>query len=497
MNLRCLLALSLCASVVHAQPVSDDAPGLAALTEITGSLVPSDLAVPSTFSTGTADFNGADSNRESAMRVFPISGGGYWLVGRHAANSSLLPNYPVLTVAKFLADGSFDPTYHGNGRKRFDTPLVFIVDVARGPGDSIYALGTYQQPGFTDTDFGVYCVDSDGDPCAGFGSNGFTSIPLDLGSGTDRHTDSPARIIYAYGSLYLAGYSDTGSASIANYALAVVKLSAASGLRDSGFGGDAGHPGVFHHNIDFLPNGFDSVNDLIAYSPAPFEVRLVLVGTTQRAQLAGEDTDGFIGAINGISGQIDQLFAASGFTYTSVDLGSDHKDGLDRVIRRANGSFVAAGRAKDASATPIQYELVLTAFRANGTIDPSFGTGGLYHSLALSGTNRPFGLAERAQNRDIVVGINILDDLFGDSHPMQGVIQFDSSAHTQHAIAVADFSGTPKATYGADLVIEDNVVATAGFRVWNSANKDWDMTIVRYVATDSIFADRFGGASSD
>jgi hypothetical protein len=232
-------------------------------------------------------------------------------------------------------------------------------------------------------------------------------------------------------------------------------------------------------------------------SPAPFAVRLVVVGTTQRSQLAGEDTDGFVGAIDGITGQIDPLFDPSGFVEVAIDIGTDHKDRLDRVLRRANGSFLVAGTARDASASPAQYQLVLGAYLADGSYDPTFGTNGIYQSLVMSGTNRPYGLAERAQNRDIVVGINVLDDLFGDAHPLQGIVQLDSSGHTQHALAVMDFPGTPKSSSGADLVIDNNVVATAGFRSWSSATKDWDMTIVRYVAIDSIFADRFGGPFSD
>ncbi|MEO7430765.1 MAG: hypothetical protein ABIR62_01700 [Dokdonella sp.] len=497
MNVRCFLALSLCIPLAHAAPVSDGAPGLAELTGITGSLAPNDLAEPGSFASAVADFNDADSNSDLALRVFPISGGGYWLTGRHAGNTSILPPYPTLTVAKYRADGSFDTSYNGTGKKSFDTPMSFIVDVARGAGDTLYALGSYTAPGFTDSDFGVYCVDADGDPCAGFGSNGFVSVALDLGAGAARHGDYPSRITYAFSSLYLAGSSDTGSGTTSNLAIAVVKMSSTSGSVDGGFGDDINHPGVFHYNLDFLANGNDSIADLIAYAPAPFQVKLVMVGATQRAQLAGEDTDGFIGAIDGLSGQIDPLFSGTGFQAVAVDLGGDHKDGLDRVIRRANGGFVAAGRAKDSNASPAHYELVLAAFRADGSTDTSFANSGLYHDLVVSGTNRPFGLAERAQNRDLVVGINILDDLFGDSHPLQAVVQFGSSARVRHALAFQDFAGTPKNSTGEDLVLDNNVVATAGYRRWDQSIGDYDMTIVRYVATDSIFADRFGGSSSD
>jgi hypothetical protein len=498
MNVRCLIALSLCVSAAHAASVPETMPGLAALTVPEGSAAPSDLAAPPTFGSGIADFNDASSSYEIGLRVFPISGGGYWLLGRHAENTSIVSPFPILTIAKFLPDGSFDSTYGTNGHKTIATPLTFVVDVAEGPGDSLYVFGTYVASGFTDTDFGVYCIDHAGVPCAGFGNNGFASVPLDVGSGADRHNDSPSRIIYAYSSLYLAGSTDTGSGTAANYAMAVVKMSATSGTVDAGFGDDAAHPGVFHHNIDYVANGFESLGDLIAYSPAPFAVRLVLAGTTQRAQQGGEDTDGYIGAIDGITGLTDPLFDTSGFSALAVDIGNEHKDRLERVIRRANGSFLVAGTARDDSASPAQIQLVLAAFRPDGSLDTSFATGGLFHNLVLSGTNRPFGLAERAQNRDIVVGINILDDLFGDGHALQAAVQYDSSAHIQHAFAVQDFEGTPPASYGMDMVLDDDVIATAGYRQWSSSSpRDVDTTIVRYIATDSIFADRFGGTLSD
>jgi hypothetical protein len=45
--------------------------------------------------------------------------------------------------------------------------------------------------------------------------------------------------------------------------------------------------------------------------------------------------------------------------------------------------------------------------------------------------------------------------------------------------------------------MDGNVVLTAGTRLWSLALGDADMTIGRFIATDSIFADAFGGHTAD
>jgi hypothetical protein len=435
----------------------------------------------------TVDFNNGNARADGALRVFPASGGGYWLAGQHGTLGGALD----VAIAKLHVDGTFDTSYNTTGTKTIPTDLTSLRDVAKGPGDALYFVGTGIANGFTDTDLRVICVDADGDLCADFGAGGIKTASFDLGD-ANHHNDIPTRIAYFGSSLYIVGEADTGIGANANYAAFAFKIASASGARDPVFGNTPGNAGLYIRNIDHVTNGRDAAFDVLAYAPAPFQPRLIMVGQTQRL---GNDIDGFVLSVDGVSGTAD------GFIYDSVyaDLGNGHQDALRRVIQRRNGGFVVAGEAQDDSASPTQYQLLMAAYRADGSSDSTFGDlgDGTLHKLVLSGKAVPYGLAERDGNRDLVVGINIKQDLFGDGHPIQGVAQFGSSGNMGHAFATLDFSGTPQNSEGTDLTMDGNVVLTAGTRLWSLALGDADMTIGRFIATDSIFADAFGGHTAD
>jgi hypothetical protein len=459
-----------------------------------GAFAASDLLADPSFYNGsgsrTVDFNNGGAGVDIAIRVFPASGGGYWLAGLHTVPGSGAYEF---AIARLHADGSLDSSYNTTGTKSIPTTMNGISDVAKGPGDALYFIGTNIAPGFTDTDVQVECIDADGNRCAGFGVGGIKTAAFDLGDPT-HHNDEPYRIAYFGSSLYIVGEADTGSGANANYAVFAFKIASASGTRDPVFGNSPGRQGLFVHNIDHVANGRDVAFDVLVYAPQAFQPRLVMVGQTQRL---GTDIDGFVFSVDGVSGAGN----GDGFIDETVlaDLGNNHQDSLLRVIQRRNGGFVVAGTAQDDSVSPTQQQLLMAAFRPDGSRDHGFGDlgDGTLHKLVLSGYNIPYGLAERAGNRDLVVGVNMTDDLFGDGHPIQGVMQFGASGNMLHALATLDYSGTPRNTQGIDLGMEGDTVLTAGYRIWAGAPTDSDMTIARYIANDSIFADRFGGHDSD
>lgn len=459
----------------------------------TGTLVRSDLSADPAFSGDgleTIDFNDGFSNTDLAKRVFPADGGGYWVVGVHGTGINQAPR---AAIARLRADGLPDTSYRGTGKHTLIMPMDLIEDVTQGPFQTLYFTGRYTHPSAGDLDFGVFCVDVSGDPCQGFGSNGFKSISFDLGSGTAHHDDVPTRIIYAYSSLYVGGSCGSGSGSAYNDASCVTKLSATSGNLDSGFA-DAGR---YHRNFDFGGNRRDTVTDLLAYSPAAGQVRLVMVGDLMSNGPA--DTDGYIASLDGISGQQTGQFGGAGFTRLFIDLGSGRGDHATRVIRRADGSFIVAGYAVDDSASPAQEQMFLFAFNPVGSIEPRFGENGKLHRLVISGVNRPFALAERPRTGDLVIGLSARADLFGDGHPIAAAIQLSRWGNRQHALAVLDVPGSGGSyltTNGTDLIVDgSDRIVMAGSRQWSGL--DYDFVATRYVATDRLFANHFGSVAGD
>lgn len=482
--------------ILHARVLDGDG-------QIFGSLAFSDLRPDGSFDgngSRTADFNAGTGTFDVGLRVFPSADGGYWLTGYQADASG----GRKLAIARIKDDGSYDTTYNGNGRRLIASAMVEVVDVAKGPSDTFYFAGTQHTGSNTDLDIQIACVGGDGTPCQGFGSNGIRSVWLDLGADPANKDDRPNRIVWYGAQIYVVGETETdaGVGTSRNPAAFAIHLNPVTGDRDMQFGNTPAHPGVFLYNPDMTPNGRDAAFDVLAYSPSPFAYRLVIVGQKQRAP-AGGDVDGFVLSVNGISGQADDFIDDSVY----ADLGTSKQDVVTRVMRRHNGGFVVAGFAYDDSASPApQYELLLAAYKPNGDLDQAFGGGSsnMRHLLVLSGTNVPYGIAERADTRDLVVGLDIKDDLFGDSHPMQAVIQLGSNGAPLHAVAILDFPANQdadKLSVGSDLIMDAGDVVTAGYRRWVPGNPttagDFDMTIARFVATDTIFADRFGGPISD
>lgn len=445
-------------------------------------------------------FDDAAGNVEAALRLFPAADGGYWLAGWHGGASATR----YLAIAKLQADGSYDTSYGAGGRKAIATTMLSVVDVAKGAGDVLYFVGTRHTGASADLDIEVDCVDGTGTPCGDFGSGGVKGVWLDLGLDAQNKDDVPHRIVWFASQLYVVGETDTGAGATKNKAAFAINLNPATGAQNMGFGNVPAHPGAFVHNPDRVPNGRDVANGVLAYSPSPLAYRLVLVGETQ-AQPGDADTDGFAISVNGATGTVD------GFIDDRVyaDLGVKKRDKLTHVMRRRNGGFVVAGVATNDSTSPPQFELLMAAYEADGSLDRGFGTNeNMRHSLVLSGRNIPYGLAERADTRDLVVGLNINDDLFGDGHAMQAVVQFGRDGEPLHAVSILDFaalSNAEKGSWGEDLFLDGgNRVLTAGWRCWKTGQVgpltlcvDEDMTAGRFVASDTIFASHFGRSDSD
>jgi hypothetical protein len=485
-GLACIAALAASAATAGPADPFDEVPTAPAGT------LPNDLSMDAAFSGDglqTIDFNDGFSNADVAKRVFPADGGGYWVVGVHGTG---INEPPRAAIAKLLPNGNLDTSYNGGGRT-VAMPMDLIEDVTQGPFQTLYFTGRYTHPQAGDLDFGVFCVDVDGDPCQGFGNNGFKSVSFDLGSGSEHHNDVPARIIYAFSNLYVGGSCGSGSGTSYNDAACVTKLSATTGALDSGFA----EAGRYSRNFDFGGNRRDAVTDLLAYSPQAGQVRLVMIGDLMVG--APSDSDGFIASLDGISGQESSQFGGAGFSRLFFDLGSSRADHATRVIRRAGGGFVVAGYAVDDSASPAQEQMFLAAFEPFGSFDTRFGTNGTLHRLVLSGTNRPFALAERPRTGDLVVGLNARADLFGDGHPIATAVQFSCLGNSAHALTALDVpgnAGSYLSTGGGDLLIDgSDRVVVVGNRQWSGL--DYDMVAARYIATDRIYADHFGSVTAD
>ncbi|MEO6688800.1 MAG: hypothetical protein ABIS07_18035 [Dokdonella sp.] len=443
----------------------------------------------------TVDFNDAFGKKDVALRVFPSLDGGYWLAGYNAElNIDIAGD---MAIAKLNADGSLNNTYFGTGKLRIPSSFFELMDVAMGANQRLYFAGSTILPTASDEDVLINCIDSAGNPCSDFTSGtapGRVLAAFDLGDAGHRD-DVATRIIYHDGQLYVIGRTDTGIGA-SNFAMFVLKLDATTGQRDAAFGNVAGAPGLAIRNFDFATNGFDVANDLVYARGAPDD-HLVIVGQIARA--AAPDKDGIVYSIDADTGLEDGLILDSVY----YDLGTTKEDALTRIIQRHDGGFVVAGYSLDVESTYAGAGVMMAAYRPDGSRDLRFGLPGDNGSdlilFSAFTSQLPFGLAERAGTRDLILGSNAFN-MVTDSIHVQNVAQLGASGIPLHAYSTLDLAGagsTPHDTSGSDLILLGDQVLTAGDRRWTILPADRDMTVARYIANDSIFADQFGGPQSD
>lgn len=120
---------------------------------------------------------------------------------------------------------------------------------------------------------------------------------------------------------------------------------------------------------------------------------------------------GFIAKLD-VSGDPVAGFGSGGSTIE--DLGKDSSPSgyfLD-MARTRGGRFVAVG---DASGAAGDRELVAARFRPNGTLDPSFGTGGLFRLDPTAKDDSGFAVAAQPDGRLVIAGLRGSNDAVGDT----------------------------------------------------------------------------------
>lgn len=146
-------------------------------------------------------------------------------------------------------------------------------------------------------------------------------------------------------------------------------------------------------------------------------------------------------------------------------------------------------------------------------VDPPYSTGSPLN-ITYTPFSQPVALAERRQNRDLVVVQRFQDNgfnlLFPDDHRVRTLVQqFSASGNRKHAVLTIDYRGSTGVLWSrpfgmwmggtgqhiASGGLGEEVIAIVGTRQWYG--DDFDATLTHLKATDSIFADAFGGANGD
>lgn len=271
------------------------------------------------------------------------------------------------------------------------------------------------------------------------------------------------------------------------------------------------------------------VNDMVV-TPAdyPGGTRLYVAGQARRSDA---DWDGFILGLGPTNGT-----TSSGWNWNTKTLHYEHdntdykQDNVTALAVLRNGGIVFAGWSEtdDAAVRP----MIMGSFKADGGPDTSFCNGNANLGLTACLVDPPYStglpllidykpfswpvaLAERRQNRDLVVAQRFQNNggslAFPDDHRVRTQVQqLSANGNRIHASRTIDIPGSGSTLWsrpfgmwmgGTGLWssteggLGEELIAIVGTRQW-SAN-DYDATLSQLRATDSIFADAFGGKYSD
>ncbi|NDY93005.1 Ig-like domain-containing protein [Ideonella livida] len=326
-------------------------------------------------------------------------------------------------LARLSTDGALDTRFSSDGlfvhslTPDHDAGTDFLRDASGN-----YLLGGWGRPNTTGSalNFTLDKVGSTG--------TGMSTVYVSPSSGAD-YGLAMARA--ADGKLLLAGYSWSGS----TYSVALARLNA-SGTLDTTFSGDGlltSHP----LTQPCMALGVTAQADL-----KPVVVGSVLLTSTDRDILVERFT---------ASGALDTSFSGDGVATFSLSNGVDQ---ARQVIALASGKLLVAAESDG--------ELVVLRLSSSGTLDGSFGTGGVLHTglQAPSGTAAVGGMSVDASGRIVLAGTALVD----------GVTQFTMARYSANGVAdpgwgVRDTVGTTPIGFtedGADvrLAPEARVVDT-------------------------------------
>ncbi|MGN6816264.1 MAG: hypothetical protein ACTHK3_09285 [Solirubrobacterales bacterium] len=271
------------------------------------------------------------------------------------------PENEDFAIVRYLSNGKLDPSFGEGGIVIL--PVGALGDqahaVAIGPGGRIAVVGVAELPSFRDA-VGVAMLEADGTPEAAFAGDGTTVIQTE--SGEDDRGEGVA--FQPDGKIVIA--DSTGGGGGDGFTLIRLGL---DGKPDSSFGGD----GVVETPIPG-EGGIEEgrIADVVIQPDGK------IVGGGYGFDYTGTPPD-FVGKFEIVrylaNGELDPSFGSGGMV--GVRLPGEHSFG--RALGLAADGKLVLGGTYDVSPNPLEEHEApaLVRFDSNGSLDPSFGSGGI------------------------------------------------------------------------------------------------------------------------
>ncbi|MGV3661370.1 MAG: choice-of-anchor D domain-containing protein [Prosthecobacter sp.] len=321
------------------------------------------------------------------------------------------------------------------------TDQAFAVVALRGGktliGGDIYSGGDY--------DFHLMQVNADGTLDTSFGTGGV--VVTRIGTSSDRIY---SLALQSDGKILAAGYSYNG----VDYDFALVRHHP-NGTLDTTFDGDG---------IVTTPVGTDDEYALrVLLQP---DGKIVLTGQT-----LGTNWD-FAAVRYTSAGALDTTFGAGGKVVTQIGTGDDIAYG---AALQADGKIVLGGGAVMANE-----DFAVVRYLANGTLDPSFGTGGKVTTVIGTGVDRAYEVMVQPDGKILLGGYMAGNDFAMVRHNSDGTL--DTTFGTGGKVAMP--IGTAGDVGYAYALLPDGKILAAGYSAVTGNNND--VSVARFTAAGAL-----------
>ena len=334
----------------------------------------------STFGTGgvvTTDFGASPSEPEIANDMAIQPDGKIVTAGRAGVDQTPIGGDGAFGIARYLPDGSLDPTFGTGGlvKTKFQAPPN--RDIAR-----------------------AVALQSDGKIVVG---------------GTSGVFDTPAK-------LAMARYNADGSLDSSFGTGGIVLMNVSNGLGDAirglavqpdgkilGVGAAGGENLLIRFNTDgSLDSSFGSggtSQPVLGSSGHLFAMKLLSDGTFVAAGTGttGANQGDFLVARFTSTGALDSTFGTGGLTITPITAQNDLV--FDMAVA-GNGQIILAGEANSGDVLGVTGDthFALARYNANGSLDTSFGTAGIVDDNLTVNQDEARGIVPQSDGRIVVVG---------------------------------------------------------------------------------------------